>query len=110
MLNLNKCTYLISLIIVMKLLINCTCNFRIKMCPKITIYLAQTLSTPIVLCMLKVMMSPVSILKRLIQVNNAITNNLHLVSIARIVVWMLKSDIFWPLKHGSSESEVDWQK
>ena len=34
----------------------------------------------------------------LIQVNNVITNDLH------------KSDICWPLKHGSSEYKVDWQK
>ena len=34
----------------------------------------------------------------LIQVNKVITKSLH------------KSDICWPLKHGSSESKVGWQK
>jgi hypothetical protein len=43
MLNLNKCTCLVSLIIVMKLLINYMCNFGIKMYPKIPIYLTHVL-------------------------------------------------------------------
>jgi hypothetical protein len=44
-LTLNTCTCLVSLTIVMKLLINCMCNFRIKMCLKMLNYLtASTLN------------------------------------------------------------------
>jgi hypothetical protein len=38
-LTLNTGTCLVSLIIIIKLLINCICNFRIKMYPKIPIFL-----------------------------------------------------------------------